>query len=287
MSTKDEDGNTFADETLQLEFAHYLADSIDKKPYPCPECGKAFDSVQGRGVHRGHVHGSTVKEVNCWNCGTDVERHECELYDGRWVVCSEGCHGELVSTSNSGSRERGLKGWYGEYSCEHCQRAYESEKSLEMHLSKTHGVSGVDTECSQCGNPINRPQSLLDRTENPVCSKKCGALFREGRLAGPDNPNWKEVCFHHIYWNVRNGLSGGRRAWLDLAEEVREAHGRECQNCGTHEGDLERKLEVHHVVPVLAGGVNVEELLLPLCRSCHRRAENHTADLFETFAEIA
>jgi 5-methylcytosine-specific restriction endonuclease McrA len=37
--------------------------------------------------------------------------------------------------------------------------------------------------------------------------------------------------------------------------------------------------DLHHIVPILAGGVNEPELLIELCRQCHETVEAYTHDL--------
>jgi 5-methylcytosine-specific restriction endonuclease McrA len=66
---------------------------------------------------------------------------------------------------------------------------------------------------------------------------------------------------------------GGRWSWpkLSLAERGL-VDG--CATCGR-----DRPLEVHHAVPVLAGGPNCRGNLLPVCGPCHRAAHEFTEGL--------
>jgi hypothetical protein len=47
--------------------------------------------------------------------------------------------------------------------------------------------------------------------------------------------------------------------------------------CGDEATD--RAHDLHHIVPILAGGVNDPELLIELCRECHESTEAYTRDL--------
>lgn len=35
------------------------------------------------------------------------------------------------------------------------------------------------------------------------------------------------------------------------------------------------RADLHHIIPIMSGGVHDSELLIPLCRSCHHVAENY------------
>ena len=74
-----------------------------------------------------------------------------------------------------------------------------------------------------------------------------------------------------LYHMIRRNLS--REPWPLISQRIREeADG--CELCGEYGGM--RSLAAHHIVPVLAGGVNEEELLMPLCHSCHQKVERYT-----------
>lgn len=95
---------------------------------------------------------------------------------------------------------------------------------------------------------------------------------------GSDHPRWVDNSFTHIVESLRHGLSD--EPWVKQAERIRDEYDRECYCCGDHEDDLDRGLNVHHIVPLRAGGVNADELLIPLCTGCHMRVENSNVDTF-------
>ncbi|WP_157972353.1 HNH endonuclease signature motif containing protein [Saliphagus sp. LR7] len=51
--------------------------------------------------------------------------------------------------------------------------------------------------------------------------------------------------------------------------------------CGESGPDAPQNLAVHHIVPILSGGCNSDDLLIPLCHSCHRLSEEYCRDLFD------
>lgn len=56
--------------------------------------------------------------------------------------------------------------------------------------------------------------------------------------------------------------------WDEIRREVLEQHMHRCVNCH-RVGDLDT-LEVHHIVPVGAGGSHRISNLVPLCHECHQ-----------------
>ena len=59
------------------------------------------------------------------------------------------------------------------------------------------------------------------------------------------------------------------RSWEKLRVVVLARHPLcvECENAGR----LTPAKELHHIIPVSAGGTNAGENLMPLCKSCHTR----------------
>jgi len=44
-------------------------------------------------------------------------------------------------------------------------------------------------------------------------------------------------------------------------------------------GESAEKLDLHHIIPLLAGGVNEEWNYMTLCRSCHITVEHYTSTI--------
>jgi 5-methylcytosine-specific restriction endonuclease McrA len=65
---------------------------------------------------------------------------------------------------------------------------------------------------------------------------------------------------------------GGTPAWTPVQEEVLEKTQGACALCGSM-----KNVEVHHIKAKQKGGGNVTTNLIPLCRSCHRRAEKRNS----------
>jgi len=95
--------------------------------------------------------------------------------------------------------------------------------------------------------------------------------------SGRDNPRWSGR--KPIYYNVKQLISG--RGWDATASEARERANHVCQACGDAQPASDRALDVHHIIPLFRGGTNNQELLIALCRSCHRKTEVYTRQFTE------
>jgi len=60
------------------------------------------------------------------------------------------------------------------------------------------------------------------------------------------------------------------QAYRSLWRRILERDGWRCQDCG-----ITTDLQVHHIVPRGRGGADVEQNLITLCASCHRRLHSH------------
>jgi 5-methylcytosine-specific restriction endonuclease McrA len=137
------------------------------------------------------------------------------------------------------------------------------------------GVTGEDhprynrvaTECANCGDTIHRKRSHAAEYDELYCGRACQAEHRSERFTGQDHPNWRGG--KSLIDAVKKQL---RPAFSAVREECR---GQECQKCGSSDA----RLDVHHIVPVSAGGTNEDWNLITLCRSCHGTAEAYTRDL--------
>jgi len=104
-----------------------------------------------------------------------------------------------------------------------------------------------------------------------------GAAAREengmkGRT-GQDHPKWRGG--KHLIDALRKQL---RPSWWTVCDKERAD---ECYKCGASEC----KLDVHHIVPLSAGGTNDSWNLMTLCESCHRTAETYVRQ-FKAFDPV-
>ncbi|MDE2886788.1 MAG: HNH endonuclease [Gemmatimonadota bacterium] len=78
--------------------------------------------------------------------------------------------------------------------------------------------------------------------------------------------------------------------WKVRAALARERDGFRCRNCGVTEEALGRQLDVHHKIPVRlfesAAAANRPDNLISVCRPCHKRMEDRTADELPLFRDV-
>jgi transposase len=142
----------------------------------------------------------------------------------------------------------------GEKEKEEMERLY-VESGLSMH--------NVGDELGYSGSAV---MECLD--ERDVDSRSRG-------LRGEKHPQWS--VGKETVRAVRRLI--GPQSWYATRKSEIERSGGGCEMCGQKPEN--QTIDIHHIVPLSAGGCNAPELLMSLCRSCHRRAESYTEGLFE------
>lgn len=123
----------------------------------------------------------------------------------------------------------------------------------------------VTLACENCGDEF---EVQANRSDAKYCSRQCYHDDME-MPTGRDHWSWRETPKYRP-----NGES-----WERTRERIRERDGHECRLCGTPESDMDRQLDVHHLERVRdfdnpnAAVELDDDLMVSLCRSCHRRVE--------------
>jgi len=142
------------------------------------------------------------------------------------------------------------------------ERAAITEAARERHREK-YGDGGYISEWVR-ENPEKHAEVAKENAHK-------GAPAREENgmkgVTGQDHPRWRGG--KHLIDNLRKQL---RPSWWTVRDDER---AEECYNCGASEC----KLDVHHIVPISAGGTNESWNLMTLCESCHISAEWYTRGL--------
>ena len=169
--------------------------------------------------------------------------------------------------------------------CDECGEVFEHPPSRDRHLCSrecyhswrrgrfTGENSGswkekLQKECSWCGTAF---EVIPARESQEFCSKRC-AYDYQTTVIGPDNPLWRNGT--DIPNAVRHAL--GPRSWGKTIDEHHETADDECAVCGDTSAENGRRLSVHHIVPVAAGGVHGDWNFMMLCQSCHTKVEAYT-----------
>jgi transposase/biotin operon repressor len=93
--------------------------------------------------------------------------------------------------------------------------------------------------------------------------------------SGQDNPNWRGGS--SVLEAVRTLI--GDLSWNSISQRTRAAASDECEMCG--DTPAKRGCDVHHIVPIMAGGDNGDYNLMVLCRRCHATVEHYTREYFD------
>lgn len=219
--------------------------------YPCSDedCSRSFDSETGRNVHIGRMH-SDLHLLQCDYCNKEFQRKPSHISKNNF--CCRGCKDEWKSDNVEGEDTNLWNGGKEVVFCDWCDLEFK-----------------------------RRPSHVR---ENNFCSRECFGSWQSENWVGIDNPAWSGG--RGVYFSLLTvGLS---ESWESLSESIRKRFDRRCQVCGIEEEHLDRKLDVHHMVPICFGGTSFEENLIPLCQTCHSKAEDYVRDRIftESIAEV-
>lgn len=186
-----------------------------------------------------------------------MKKHEIEAertYDGEEVPCSN-C-GDTLERAPWRIESR------DNHFCDYdCHREWQGEH--------THGennynwVDPIEMDCEWCGTKFQFENKYED--ERRFCSLDCANEWKSSSMLGEDHHNWTGGS-HYWYYGSN---------WKDKREEV-ISRDTVCRCCG-HDGS-ERRLEVHHIIPIrtfeIPEEANTLDNLLLLCTFCHGRVES-------------
>lgn len=225
---------------------HTLEDFSDSG-YECSECGQTFDSKQGRSTHVLFAHGrdALTVTVECDTCGAELDRLPSQL-------------------------ERGDRNF-----CDHDCRAVWQSDAFEGNGAPNYRGGQIDVECAWCESTMTVWPNR-DDGRNHFCDVECMSEYKAEHRTGHNHNHWRGG--YTLRRGIRVALPGP--SWKRVRETTLERDGYECQMCG--DGGDEATLDVHHIIPLMAGGTNEEWNLITLCRTCHGKAES-VAEEYATF----
>jgi len=234
----------------------------------CSDCGRRFENVS---VHHGMTdcgpdsHKSTYE---CSVCGNEFERYDSKV--NGTAYCSPECKHTGGKTGSEKECENCGSVFYrpacheGRFCSVECSNEHRRESEQWSKKRREKLTRRTEVKCDVCGAVVERRPSEV--RENVYCSEDCLSQGLSEMKLGAKNPNFKHGYRRNPVSWVRNALSGMQ--WRAKSGQVRESVDR-CSLCG----DEPDRLEVHHIVPVVAGGTNEDYNLMPLCPPCHNRAE--------------
>jgi 5-methylcytosine-specific restriction endonuclease McrA len=156
---------------------------------------------------------------------------------------------------------------HGEYlpkECVYCGSQY--QPTIKNQKYCTNSCAGKDSR-------YNWQQQFCPRCGEPFTPKKDGRVYCDRECA---NNAMKTPRSASLYVAVRNQLLEG--TWHTHRESHKDD---QCLKCGAEEN-----LELHHIIPVLAGGLNEEWNYMTLCKSCHSTVEAYTNSIVTRFLDL-
>jgi hypothetical protein len=118
--------------------------------------------------------------------------------------------------------------------------------------------------CEQCSDEFKVWPAKAE--ERRFCSDVCMGEWYSEHQSGQDHPGWRGG--KSIYDAVKTLLNN--EPWERISQNHRSKNT-VCQLCGA-----DKRLQVHHIIPVMSGGTNEPWNLMTLCVSCHGKAESFT-----------
>jgi len=247
----------------------------------CPTCGQMCASEKGMKQHHTRSHGVSLNtvEIHCATCDTPITKNKNDIKNVTNSFCSKTCESAWRSERYSGDGHPNKKdkviltcSFCGDSYEEYPYRAEDSKFcSTECFgLNKTNDGT-TDVSCEWCDTTFRKWNIDINRSEHNFCSKRCYGQWTSVHNTGQNHPNWAGGA--NLYEAIRENLSD--MSWSRVAELHRQ---NSCYKCGK----TGESLHEHHIVPVMYGGVNSEELLMTLCASCHRTVESYTMTMLDT-----
>ena len=238
----------------------------------CPTCEKECKSEKGMKQHHARTHGESLNtiSVKCDYCSNKVKKNKHEIKNYKNTFCSTECENKWRSNRYSGSNHPNSKDKVS-LECTQCNQEFSVHKyredsaqfcSTDCHDIFRHIGGTKLVECDNCGTEYRDYQSNIERNKYHFCSTDCQTTGYSKYYSGQNSSQWKGG--ENLYKAIRENISD--ISWSKFAENVRD---NVCENCGDNSGTM----HLHHIVPVLLGGVNNEELCMTLCEHCHRTAE--------------
>lgn len=218
----------------------------------CPSCGrKDFASKGGMKIHHSLSHGESIAgvELICENCN-EKYREESNREE-RSSYCSKECMYEANQEKYSGKGNPSWSGGKMEHICDWCGEYF---TGIRKYNGKEHAFCDKD------------------------CYGKWQSENRVGKEAAGYNGGNKR---YHAALRDAISFSGWDKSWHMRRKEYRTDNDTSCKMCKSTIG--KRKNDLHHIIPVLSGGVHSDELLMPLCMSCHRKVEAYSKDFTEKY----
>lgn len=200
--------------------------------------------------------------VQCPTCGKAFKVQPYRLRNSDTVYCSVKCAKYQVSMTCDWCNKTFQKPPSAikdhNFCCRKCCRAWQGANGIVGYK-----YAQVEVTCATCGKVFSRQKNAVERSKNQYCGKECFYKAHQDNMAGELNPAWRGGFDPYYGPN-----------WKRQSRRARNRDNHTCQRCGITEADLERKLHVHHKIPLREFDRNFRKAnalanLVSLCPSCH------------------
>lgn len=247
----------------------------------CALCPRRDLNARGAlAIHMRKAHGVDQRariRFRCEHCGREVDYPRGDGKTDRLRFCSTACAGaarraspaKCAGCGMSVVREPGRRSRRVFCSRDCAARTTGREKrgrAIPVRRRRTL------VPCATCARSVEKLDSIRRRRANLFCSQACANrwLRRRGGFVGAHVGPLTDF--------VRDLI--GDEHWDVTRRRLRPAALGPCESCGRRPlGDGVHDL--HHIVPILAGGSNDSDNLMALCEYCHPRVEAFTARVCE------
>jgi len=238
----------------------------------CDYCDRQFSTQAALNSHVGHSHPDKNRvEYKCDWCG-ELNTTIPSLYNDEMNnFCDGDCRGKYRS-ENHDAWNKGTTDIL-QLSCYQCGSDFERP---------AHQYNGDKSFCStDCKNNYQKSRDKKDHPRWVGERKEISCKWCDGAFKVRPTEDNKQFCswecwtsyenannnFTSVSTAVRERLGSG---WEKERDEYRNG---ECEMCGAGMEKYGRKHDIHHIVPIIAGGCHSQDLLMELCRECHESAE--------------
>lgn len=232
--------------------------------WSCPDCDSELDTYSGVASHHAQAHNREVESLLAELRGDDL----C-----RWYV-EEKMSENQVAKRLDVSRDAVSTA----FQVLGIERRSRSEAEKLKNEQKTEEERRQQTESAReklpdgGGLAIAWDEQFEEMQQSASVNATLGAEHREENgmkgVTGQDHPRWNggKSIYDAVKKQIRRDES-----WETTRTRIRKRQDGECTVCS----DCPDVLDVHHIVPLMAGGCNADELLMGLCSPCHRTVERY------------
>jgi len=252
-----------------------------EKPYQNREwLYEKYVEEQLTGAEIADAAGCARTTVYDWLDRHEIDRERGEGYrvsspekyrDKEWL--EEKYHEERLSTSEIGElcdcHKQTIKLWLEKHDIEKRSRSEAAKVRMENNpeLAESLIESGKENLKKHGTSP---KEAMSEEEFEEFCQRLSKERTGEGNpmygVTGRDNPCWKENKPQSQFYQSKE--------WKGTRKEVLERDDHKCQSCGATRSESRDTLDVHHIIPIAAGGgVFDVENLVSLCQKCHRKWE--------------